>query len=102
MHGLPLAPIPLPPSLRSPRTSKAVVRPRPRAGGETECAVIIQSEVSASQQGTICQGCRRCKEQEKVRKEGRKEGRKQRVLSPFKLQSLPRSYMDAGKGEICE
>ena len=45
---------------------------------------------------------RRCKEQEKVRKEGRKEGRKQRVLSPFKLQSLPRSYMDAGKGEICE
>ena len=29
------------------------------AGGETECAVIIQSEVSASQQGTICQGCRR-------------------------------------------
>ena len=70
-----------PPSLRSPRTSKAVVRPRPRAGGETECAVIIQSEVSASQQGTICQGCCRLRRRCCKKKEKRKEGRKQRMSS---------------------
>ena len=60
-------------------------RGRSDAGGETECAVIIQSEVSASQQGTICQGCRRCaavaaRNKKKERKEAK--GAAGRQLSP--------------------
>ena len=74
----PSPPLPSPPFFSRGQARRSFGPRGARAGGETECAVIIQSEVSASQQGAICQGCRRCcKEQEKVRKDGSKEGRKE-------------------------
>ena len=93
----------LPPSVRRGQARRSCVLARGRAGRQSvqslfkaRCQPVNRGQFVKAAAAPPLRGTRKSEE-------GRKKGRKQRVLlSPLKLQSLPRSYMDAGKGEICE